>query len=1367
MSTADLKYFRPGLSYRLQVELRDDEGEYVPINLETPTPEEGGYPDYFSALIGGTTVTIESEGSSRIFYAKSSELRLQNVPWGGNPYGFWDAPLPVSIKRQGDYAIETHTFSSWLNREVRLRAWIRDQDDRTLHEESMGLFLIERVETSSSDDAILRIVPKHRKLLERSAASIKDGGEWYKSSPTGLLMRLCILMADGTFSIDSGLEDLIDFGTLDDPRASSWGRCPGIDEATNRPSVYHFQPRFIARDRAIANHLLVGMEAPGSEATSGGAIAEFDPLNGKWRCFVTPSETGLSAQYARDLFPVFIWAYSDVSVVAAMVREKPAESGPAGPYQGFYELYIVQFYRQNGSYSYRGGPYPYWPCRFSLRHGSPAANFSYYNVIGSNWESWSEVWVMNGEWFTIPFPQRMDFLCPWFGTYGDDHYHIWVAPHNRAYYHIGGPSPEAEAITYNTWDSDCPMATKPGGYGNWANVGNDDDADRPGMHRTWFKTHFNPPVCLGDGTPGGLKWLWWIETVPTSLEWRIRRIKFGAWTEEYWLLGNMKDGSTEEGFWWYQAQLGPYWQATAPFWHRQIIAHAARGNLSGTASTGWRKHLVAVIEWRESQTRSAGVGSSPSLTFSRVCLWEIDCSGSSGSEATCSLLWQKLGLADRYNATIIDIHTPSRSSADDYDETLRYSIMGILLRSTQRARCFTVAIFDNSIDGFLQEPPQYLENEEWGAPMSSEPFAGFTYNHEDDRFHFVDAATGQMWSVSSSLDYRLENSSEPIHTAEHYPACRDACYMKPSGVQEQEVRIFVPMAPGPRGDVSSYYFEHPEATQAALRSNPGFYPLVMYSTKIADAIEVADLSALTVWKVLDKLLEMLHTRAIRIDGDGTFFVDVWGSGSPTYTLKYLPECGHAHIEDDEVGFSDYGKRLLYEDVINAVDVTPHELRMNPVRDPELLRDPERSTWGGEFLWDLKTRRPLRLRIQCVEGGDIVQSWGSLLRSCAVLFRWEQILDSIHCYLVSPCSASQEYIYLSGVNCRGTDSATASAGEFYAGDYRIKTGLTHGDYFQVLDGPQRIIREIEEIDQSTVRIRTPSGEGVGVAAAAFAEVAIVPRVSSTCSDSDEGLSETSVLISSTTQKSIPVRDAYRFRKQMVIGVLQERMIVDHVQTDQIVVEARGAWDTGKSNYIPAGTPVRAWIAPLKSGTLYEVGDTGALFGCFAEGDETDTDPGRVAARTLCPGDGILIRSDGFSLQPLEHAVERKVSSESIALYGRKDLQITDNRFVDLTRGRLLVPAIIALKKDPRIGLYGVRVPWFPGIKVGDHVMVDSRRISSADFEARVLGVRINCPETGSFTQDLTLKAIDPVTGAGAMRAAAPVVAGGRRRGRRGR
>jgi hypothetical protein len=501
----------------------------------------------------------------------------------------------------------------------------------------------------------------------------------------------------------------------------------------------------------------------------------------------------------------------------------------------------------------------------------------------------------------------------------------------------------------------------------------------------------------------------------------------------------------------------------------------------------------------------------------------------------------------------------------------------------------------------------------------------------------------------------------------------------------------------------------------------------MLSRVIADVIEVADFSGMTAFDALVALRQCAwdYRLYFTVDESRQALLNFTKltTGSPVALLKPLDLSPIPNLlaSPPEVGFMPgWSRRLL--PVKNAVDVVP----WGPTGSGEFTTGTVQSagsTWSGKYLVDVSTERPLRVVITCIMGGDVrAPEATAAANRKPILWSWERMADTAHCWLSAACTAATETLRVAGVSIKG--------GQVYAGDVLIVAG----DYLAVSDGDQRIIKSFGVITDGYAEVTLSSV--VGVAASQYAEVTIEPHERRTTGISSDGVTTLAAIFTLGTT-SMVVADASDIAVGAVVLARDHAWQVTKVVSSTLTVSELYAWAVSPDITLPIGTKLSVCVYTEFLGKHYQVGQTGVLFG-------VDTDSDDAPSRTVNPGDGVIVTATGTRLAELKCATIREMNSSSIGNessgYGRCDTSI-NNRFVDLLRGTRLAAKVL-VDAWPRIEVTGLKIPaiW-PTLTIGSEVTISDPRIvptiagveQSASFH--VTGIRY---DLAACTSEITVR-----------------------------
>lgn len=1258
MSGSDLRYFTGQPGFRVAVAFEADDGTYHDFNAPLPA---GGL-DYWAGLVTAPSVTIKAESGGRIFTAAVSDLSFDNTPWcgadGSYRAGFWDSELPVTIYRDFNGTPTARTFSVWKNRRVILGVYEYGPAGEYQTQTTLATMRIKDVECNG-DRATVRLVSLHEAMIARSANTIKNGGEWFRSLPVAALMKRLVQASDPQMSIS--VDSDVDLGTLGAARCTSWGPCPGM-LTDNAPSTYHWIPRVIERDQQNSTVALVGFEVPGSMPRSGGGLASFDVSTGQWTVLFGPD----TAEFEEG-WPIAIWAASTGSNVYVVQCRERAPNGASK--DGFFEIRVLQTNRTGSSIQANGSWVPYWPARWVLRKGvADLGN----NLVGYTKPLYGGATSdYYGECVVLPFPQMVDTLA--------DYLEAGIA-WDEAFSELNLTAYTQEAQNRDDWHKTdiFDYEPAPSGAGGAYLVSTVGSPTTAGL-RYYLADYCHVPAVYTQTND----YILFVSTVVGSDAFRVNRIRLSTGGHETFTVA-----------------LG----GSAPIYDRQVTAWALAPSLSGSS----RKLMLAVTKWDETAQNTV-----PPLSPSEM--YEVTFDGASGSAATVTSRWTNTpaDAADPADCvSIVHLWTPYSSYGAS---TVDYMVGVFVNRGNVSGPCYGLGIWKAATNAWIiRFRGANLEK----GPTSQRPFAGFVRDASDsDVFRFIDQANGQVWRAEVDLTaedvaFTIDNAGFPAHTKETHVATAKA--------EVIDSRTLWGMAPGPHGDVTERYWER--AASSASRRQPGLYPLVQLATSVAPCIEVADFGEdknYTAWSAFQDLMQILVGYRCYPDADGDLVVT--RREEPVGTLPALVLTGTdvPDIVNGEYPVYDGARvRKLYDEVVNAVDVTPYAVQSNGEPEPQWIGTAG-STFRGAPLYQVATERAMRVGLTCVSGGDVLAGTDES-QQAGVLWRWFRVMETIVSWLTVGTGATDTSIQVAGLTVRN-DS------EVYAGDQRIRVG----DFVQVQGSTQRTIASFGAISASSVTLNL-SGT-VDVATSAYAEVAITPKESRAVSDGAEGITTTAENMD-LFETDINLADASQIRVGMVLqiednsGFKVERVLVSGINGNTVTV-TRAVFGT-VARTCASGSIVKGYVSTRVPGRLYEVGDTGVLFGLTADAEASAAD------RSVATGDTFILTTKGFGLREMSTAVIRHVDSASIAANQRKERSIK-NRFLDPVRAEAVARMYVAELADVRTGVQGLSMPYWPGIQVGDGVQTEEPRLVPPSTAPRALEIRSMSYDLGRWTQSMDL------------------------------
>lgn len=1284
MATSDLKWFRGGLGHVLKVELRADEGTWLDINATL----RNGPTDYYAAVLRRPRVTIKTEANGLLVTVMDSIVCDNARGWAGLNYGFWDAPLPVVVRR----ADVNYTFASWRMRKVRVSVDVYNQDGAFSANHVLATARIVEVDRNGTS-ATLKTAGVQKLLMDKSAASIRNGTEWYKGLTPDALMALLFGSVDSAITVASSVgADLTQtFATM---RCSSWGAAPGV-LTDNTPSIYHWIPRCFARKPDALNPTLdssefyVGFEVPGANARSGGALAVFNSETGTWRILLTPESLGMEEAWPVQIIDSANAGASDGFVYFALMREKPVTSALLG----FYEVIIAKASNTAPSSGITTliGATSYWPARWCMRDGFHAVSGP--PVVGYQPGGGASDWY--GETLVLPIPQVVDtlieFMYPTIG-FNEANTQLWQTSQTQA-----GNTP-AE-FTQQLLEG----IVSPVGTGGAQITYGSAPATYAGAFRFFLADYVTQPVLYG---AAGTEHLYFVSTTPGARTYRLTRLSMYTGTTTTWKLTNLGGGAD---------------QLTA----RSVTAWCLAQQQSGAH----RIMYLATTEWDE-------VGQNTVPPLSKSALYQVTFDGAAGTEATVVEVWSQSptdSVTPSDCVSIVYLWTPYDTGAG-FESTVDYTVAVLVDRGSLLGGCYGIGVIKGA--GWTWLCRHKMAGTQKG-PVSSRPFKAFVSDPNNDRvFYFTDEANGQVWkctvdTTANTVVFAVENNSFPAHPAEYAVASYHGFAHLPGS--DAIARYIWAQAPGSHGDVTSRYWEQQEHSRS--RYVPGQYPITMLSTVASPIIEVADFTDLTAWEAVVYLKELLPNYRLFVDGTETVTLQLRTASTPTLTLVPVNTAGgFVDIEAGEVPIDDGAtRRILYSDVVNAIDIVPWALAPKGEADVQTVRAAG-STFEGTFVVSAVTERAQQVSIVAVTSGDVLAG-ADASQQPAVLFRWARVMAPAHCHLTQACSASDTSIFVAGLQHKG--------GDVYSGQQKIRVG----DFVTVRSGTRRTIASFGAAGDSWVTVNLSGA--TGASAPIYAEVVIDPLVAASASDGAAGVTALTGVVGSTGQAYIQVADSSQLNRDTVVVVSddatgkKEYMLVGQIE-DTTVYVTRGMFGYGVLTF-PVGSIVRAYVSARVMGRLYDVGDTGIQFGIDGDDDMDKT------TRSVSAGDGVIVNSKGYGMRALEHVVIRRMDNDSITANQRKEKRIGNNPFISPVLAEKLAEAEIDEWADPKLGVFGIRLPLYPSITLATQVTIADPVLTPASAPFEITGITW---DLDTWTMTLDVRSVTSVAGAGR----APGVAG---------
>lgn len=1248
-----------GVGFRTAVCFESDAGVWVDFNAVNPDAAATSY-DYHDGLLAEPTITAKIESSGKFYVAQLSSISMDNSPWANAESGLFDSVLPVTVRGQ--------VFSFWERRKVQIGVAIfLPGSDQLYQDVTLGTFLIDQINTSE-DAAEITLAPIHSQWQEVEAAAVKDGSRPYEGWTISNLIRRLLRHADPNADL-SGIPDRLVFGTIPTSMISSYGPTPGAayDASTkngNRAPA-HWIPRVMGIDlfEATENRkIMVGFEVPGVRPRPDGALAEFYDKEGTWRILAGPDNASLLHQWT----PCAIYPYSTLSGTRFLAYQENIDETKA-----FYKLKLFQVSPDGSSTTAIAGPWNVWICRDVYRKGM------YFTDLGPS-RPGRRAFVISGslgfggiEPIHSPFMQVVDELSRrvWSHafptTYSTESYVAWTG------YHVeqGDWSFNERAFT------EYPTGAR--GILNAARCDFDDQANYYAFFRYRIGTDPTFPILWTTGATRAFVWI-------------------GQSSSAFYFFSIYKLDMTTLAVQEMQVSFGTTPSQTQ-FWRKQVSAYC--WDVEDASNT---RLLVHCIDRDESV---ANVRHECYLYTVNV-LW--------GTGANVVGVWDNNITGQGSNGCIVRLWSPSDLTTSAYRNEYgkrpgAYAVAVVLQRyAKEQGPTFGIGVWNKATQTWVELFSD--DRERYTGPVSGMPFSNFAEDPDNpSSFYFIDQASGQVWRAtvtgSTSVSYALQNDGGPAHGSEF-------CASTPTGLAHSPAwdsylpRLWFGLAPSPPGEVTCPNYRERVDSRALQAS--GVYPLVSLSRSVPDIIEVADCEGL---KVFDALAQLVALTAgayrFKVSGTGTLTIERRTASASPPVLVPLTEYGVANLEDGEIpAFGKHRKFSIRDTLVNSVEVVPWGVR--PKGEPETTPiKSARSKWAGTYLIDCRGKDALTLSISCVTGGDIldnVASGGTGIQS-GILWRWTRVLPTVTAYLLINCSSGQTSIQVSGLVTR--------AGRFYAGD--VEVGV--GDYVTVGDGSRLTITSIGSAG-SINAIVIGFGVAVGISASAGTAVMVEPSSRSSISDGENGVTNLAVAIS-TSDTILSFANDSQLRPGMIVQMIgttgAAKPGLEYIELLRRNADSR--WTVGRARFrtvaltIAQNTVVRAYLWTRQNGKLYEVGDSGIYFGLNAyESTEEDTggksDPIEKESRTVAPGDGILVRTQGSGLQALEQVRIREVDTASIAAKKKKEKKVEDNRFVDLPKAKLLATTL--LTPDSLVGVDGVEIPFCTLIEMGSTVRYRSAR-----------------------------------------------------------
>lgn len=1227
---SDARFFSPACRRRVRIEFADDSGSWVDFNAEAPA----GAISYYAAKRGPVRITLGTESNSDTYVVMADDLVLDNADWMYTGLGFWEQPLPLTLS--GD-----HVFSSWYHRLVRIGfdQWLPDGSYDGYYER--GQFLVSRVRRGRAV-ATITLVPLHDLLLRRSAATVKNGAEWYQGLQIGALIRKLALAASPRFSVDPLLSaSSLNVGTLAQRGSASWGKCPGV-LASGDPTSEHWVPRWAEACSTDEESIWIMCEIPSLHPAGDTAITRFNRTTGRWDVWRRPGDGLDHAEYLEDNFPLWAAEYDGTLYVACLHYS----AGPWDP-ECLPSPYLMNVYAMPAGAREPlvriAHDVPYWPCREAMRiidgdFWDPGAGL-YFSIIGKDHVS-TVPGAYFGEMPALSLPQTMKYALQLGQSViraTDVREGVKPGQHET--------SPQESEWGSTTYSPGTSLAGKTGVF----SIGARSTSPYGTPSLIWYyhltdtlqkpyRSQWNQLVWCG---PHDLDWTWLFH--------RMYLTPDGSGATYDYPLSTVISGDFPLLNYCITAwALGPAWSAAGSALC-VIICKSGWSHAAGGTNYRWGTTWIIRMRWTADGVEPVSV---MTLTLDDP---------PDGSDTDLA-------------RTVVHFHTPQVSSTD----TAQWVIGVVLNRANVSGQPYGLGIW-----GYFGGALSALEvfgDSNYTGPTSSRPFAGFTPSESDpETVYFTDESTGQLWSINvdgTTVTWTLQNAGSPLHGTEF-------CQPMNQGI-EAGGTLYLGAAPASHGDVVSRYdfFQCSGAVSSLVRHVKGVYPLVQYGLTVPDVIENADFSDMTCWEAIAMLRQILYGYSLFVDPTGMLRLIQRGSGGalgelvparddpcPDLAANGIPVKGEWDIED------------LFDGIKNAVEVVP--FGPTAPQEPELqIIKGSGSAFGGKLKVSASTSRAMLIAITCVAGGDTLLQ-ADPAKQCALIWRWEVMRDPVHLALAVLASASQAYVYVLGL--------TWDQGVARSGDQAIRVG----DVVRVGDGTDLTITEIPSAYGNTAVRLNLSGAIGGTATSydAYTEVTVTPSQTSQSSDGATALADAC----DDTTDTLSVADASVLNEDSVIKVDQEYMRVLVIRGDLVAGALawslrvqRGMYGTAAAAH-SNGAAVGGYVATQTPGKLYAIGDTGVSFGI--EALTADTSP---ETRLLCAGDGVLIRTFGPAMAALQNARSRVIDAASIgdppdSGYGRCDFAIDSNRFISPVIAKVLAPAIVSDWSSPKKAVTGLTIP----------------------------------------------------------------------------
>ncbi len=895
MPLSDAQFFETGAARRTRVEVQDDAGGWVDFNASEPASHD----DYYAALLVEPRISLGVEDGPDNYVTRVDAITMDNRPFAGSNRGFWHQALPVTLRGS--------TFSTWYRRKVRIGFdfWFADGTYDDFY--PLGTFQIREVRRNRQA-ATITLSGVHERLMERSAATVKSGAEWYQGIQITALMRRVALAADPSISLDASVStEALDLGTLTSASASSWGSVPGTLVNGDRPAE-QWIPRYPAAHGSDSDLVWWLCDVPGPRPTCDTGIALFRISTGRWTIVRRPGDGLGSDSYLEDGTPV--WAYA-TSTYLYWTAAKIGVYDSAVPW-------TLTLFRMTiatpGTIAERVATRVYWPAREAMRSIKTGVGW----IGGVGWQHEGDTYYY-GELAMLPIPQAMHGLST-------DEARWWTGVDYLEGSVQGAHDAGAAGNEWSTLPT-IETSSRGGKIGAYSVTGQGEGLAFPykALLSYAMGDTMAPPVQIGDD-------IYWIG-VDDDWQWIIYRIPYAGTTVHSYTAPAVLAG-------------------TAPMFESQVSAWSLAPAANGTDPA----LIFATIEWDESESTD------PVWSRTRIhrCRW---LPGGEEPDETDTLTIDDPadGATADLARVLVHLFTPRTGTST----AASWSIGVVCNRADISGQSYGLGLWKYT-GGALAQITLAMSTGYTG-PLSARPFGNFTQSADGTRVYFTDQASGQLWSVTTdltSVTWTLENQGASVHPTEF---CASTIRGLVAGG-----KVFMAQAPGSSGDITSEVNPWWGQTSSLVRHATGLYPLVEYSTRILDIVDNADMGDLTCWEAITQLRQLAYRYALVVESDGTLALRRRGEGASAGTMVRVEDVGYPVWTSGEIPVlvegDDYEDNT---EIKNAVEVHPYgpiapaEPTMQPIAAAG-------SAFGGQYLVQTTKSRALTVAITCVSGGDLLQ-----------------------------------------------------------------------------------------------------------------------------------------------------------------------------------------------------------------------------------------------------------------------------------------------------------------------------------------------------------------------------------------------------------